>query len=148
MQINVLSLAQTPSVEPLYEQLFAPTKLPGPLTMLADAVWEPVSMTPLMAFTVIVSVWFVLTALVAVAGVIWMLASSGPRLALPVASPVTVDQLQSSASVAGEQSVSGELLHFVLPLSEHVPSVPCKAPRPFMKNEPARAVCFTRMMAY
>src|SRR5262245_12733969 len=52
--------------------------------MLAVAVCGPASIVPLIALTVIVSTWFVLTALVAVAGVIWMLASTQILFALPL----------------------------------------------------------------
>jgi hypothetical protein len=51
-----------------------PTKLPGPLTIAAVA--DPAASVPLSAFTVIVSTWFVPTGLSAVAGVIWMFAST------------------------------------------------------------------------
>ena len=44
----------------------------------------PASMVPPSAFTVIVSTWFVPTALVAVAGVIWMFAFTQTLLALPL----------------------------------------------------------------
>src|SRR5262249_9998725 len=104
MQMNVLSLAQVPAVEPLYEHVGPTTKLPGPLTRVADAVCEPESITPFTALAVIVSVWFVSTALVAVAGVIEMKASSGARLALPVADPVTPVKLHVVAWFAGVQA--------------------------------------------
>ena len=48
--------------------------MPGPDTIDAVAVCEPASIVPLIAFTVIVSTWFVPTGLSAVAGVIWMFA--------------------------------------------------------------------------
>ena len=44
----------------------------------------PASIVPLSALTVIVSMWFVPTAFVAVAGVIWMFASTQVLLALPL----------------------------------------------------------------
>src|SRR5262249_4516867 len=59
---------------PVYVQDGLPTKLPGPDTIEAVAVCGPASIVPLIAFTVIVSTWFVPTALVAVGGVIWMFA--------------------------------------------------------------------------
>ena len=52
--------------------------------MLAVAVCGPASSVPLIALTVIVSTWFVPTALVAVAGVIWMFAFDPDLLALPL----------------------------------------------------------------
>ena len=52
--------------------------------MRAVAVCGPASIVPPSAFTVIVSMWFVLTAFVAVAGVIWMFASTQVLLALPL----------------------------------------------------------------
>jgi hypothetical protein len=55
-------------------QVGEPTKLPGPLTMLAVAV--PAASVPLIALTVIVRTWFVPTAFVAVGGEIWMFAST------------------------------------------------------------------------
>jgi hypothetical protein len=54
-------------------QVGEPTKLPGPLTMLAVAV--PLPSVPLAAATVIVRTWFVPTAFVAVGGAILMFAS-------------------------------------------------------------------------
>ena len=65
-------------------QVGLPTKLPGPLTIEAVAVCVPASIVPPSALTVIVSMWFVPTALVAVAGVIWMFASTHVLLALPL----------------------------------------------------------------
>ena len=65
-------------------QLGLPTKLPGPLTMLAVAVCGPASIVPPRALTVIVSTWFVLTAFVALAGAIWMLAFTQTLLAFPL----------------------------------------------------------------
>ena len=50
--------------------------------MLAVAV--PAASVPLIALTVIVSTWFVPTAFVAVAGVIWMFASTQVLFALPL----------------------------------------------------------------
>ena len=44
----------------------------------------PASIVPLIALTVIVSTWFVPTALVAFAGVIWMFALTQTLLALPL----------------------------------------------------------------
>ena len=44
----------------------------------------PASIVPPNALTVIVSTWFVPTAFVAVAGVIWMFASTQTLLALPL----------------------------------------------------------------
>src|SRR3954451_11855421 len=52
--------------------------------MLAVAVCGPASIVPFSAFTVIVSTWFVPTAFVAFAGVIWMLALTQTLLALPL----------------------------------------------------------------
>src|SRR6478735_8942762 len=52
--------------------------------MEAVAVCGPASMVPLSALTVIVSTWFVFTAFVAFAGVIWMLALTQILLALPL----------------------------------------------------------------
>ncbi len=49
--------------------------------MLAVAVPPPASIVPFTALTVIVSVWFVPTAFVAVAGVIWMFAFTQVLLA-------------------------------------------------------------------
>jgi hypothetical protein len=69
---------------PTYVHWFVPTKLPGPDTMNAVAVCGPASIVPLSAFTVIVSTWFAPTALVAVAGVIWMFASTQVFEALPL----------------------------------------------------------------
>ena len=65
-------------------QVGEPTKLPGPLTIDAVAVCGPASIVPLSALTVIVSTWFVPTGLFAVAGVIWMFASTQTLLALPL----------------------------------------------------------------
>ena len=65
-------------------QVGDPTKLPGPLTIDAVAVCGPGSMVPPGALTVIVNTWFEPVALVAVAGVIWMLAFSQTLLALPL----------------------------------------------------------------
>src|SRR5262245_35556480 len=59
---------------PVYVHVFGPTKLPGPLTIEAVAVCGPPSIVPFRALTVIVSTWFVPTALVAVAGVGWIFA--------------------------------------------------------------------------
>jgi len=56
--------------------VFGPTNEPGPDTIEAVAVCGPASIVPFSAFTVIVSTWFVPTAFVAVAGVIWMFAST------------------------------------------------------------------------
>ena len=50
--------------------MFGPTKLPGPLSIVAVAVCVPASIVPLIAFTVIVSTWFVPTGFVSVAGAI------------------------------------------------------------------------------
>ena len=61
-----------------------PTKLPGPLTIEAVAVCGPASIVPPIALTVIVSTWFVPTAFVAVAGVIWMFAFTQTFCALPL----------------------------------------------------------------
>ena len=61
-----------------------PTNEPGPLTIDAVAVCGPASIVPLIAFTVIVSTWFVPTGLFAFAGVIWMFASTHALLALPL----------------------------------------------------------------
>jgi hypothetical protein len=70
---------------PVYVQvLTSPTKEPGPLTMLAVAVCVPASIVPLIAFTVIVSTWFVPTGFVSSAGVIWMFAFTHVLLALPL----------------------------------------------------------------
>src|SRR3954469_8556401 len=52
--------------------------------MAAVAVCGPASIVPLRALIVIVSTWFVFTAFVSVAGVIWMLASTQILLALPL----------------------------------------------------------------
>ena len=68
----------------MYVQVGEPTKLPGPLTIEAVAVCGPASIVPLIAFTVIVSTWFVPTGLFAVAGVIAMFASTQTLLALPL----------------------------------------------------------------
>jgi hypothetical protein len=57
-----------------------PTKTPGPPSIVAVAV--PAANVPLIAFTVIVSTWFVLTAFVSVAGVIRMFALTQSLLAL------------------------------------------------------------------
>src|SRR5437773_10561133 len=76
-----------------------------------------------------------------------MLASTGARLALPVAVPVTAAKLHVLAWLAGVQTSAGALLHLVLPLSEHVPAVPAKAAAPFMTKEPAMAACLTLMVA-
>src|SRR5262245_4291082 len=69
---------------PVWVQLGLPTKLPGPLQMHAVHVCGPASIVPPSAFTVIVSTWLVPTALVALAGVIWMLALTQTLLALPL----------------------------------------------------------------
>src|SRR5215510_15851850 len=65
-------------------QVGEPTNEPGPLTIEAVAVCGPASIVPFSAFTVIVSTWFVLTAFVSVAGVIWMFAFTQTLLALPL----------------------------------------------------------------
>src|SRR5439155_18526220 len=80
---------------PSYVHEGDPTKLPGPLTIDAVAVCRPGSIVPLRAFTVIVNVWFVPTALVAVWGVIWMLASRVLRSALPTVLAFTAVKRQS-----------------------------------------------------
>src|SRR5262245_43053931 len=67
---------------PVEVQGFGPTNEPGPLTIEAVAVCGPASIGPWIAFTVILSTWFVLTALVSFAGVIWMLALTQTLLAL------------------------------------------------------------------
>ena len=64
-------------------QLGEPTKLPGPLTIDAVAVCGPASIVPPNAVIVIVSVWVVSIELVAVPGVMPMLASTQALLALP-----------------------------------------------------------------
>ena len=65
-------------------QLFGPTKLPGPPTIEAVAVCGPASsrLSP-SALAVMVSTWFVFTAFVAVAGAIWIFASTQALLAFP-----------------------------------------------------------------
>jgi hypothetical protein len=77
---------------PVYEQLGDPTKLPGPLVMLAVAVPPAAPMFALMDVTVIVRVWFVPTALKAVEGVIAIVASAHVLLAGPLlpAKPLVV----------------------------------------------------------
>ena len=62
----------------------AGTKLPGPLTIVAVAVCGPGSIVPPSALMVIVSTWLAPTALVAVAGAIWMFALTQTLLALPL----------------------------------------------------------------
>src|SRR5215467_7118967 len=69
---------------PVYVQEGEPTNEPGPLTIEAVAVCGPASIVPPSALTVIVSTWLVPTALVAVAGVIWMFASTHTLLAFPL----------------------------------------------------------------
>jgi hypothetical protein len=64
-------------------QVFPPTKLPGPDTIDAVAVCGPPSIVPPSAFTVIVSTWFEPISFAAVAGEIWMFASTQFLLALP-----------------------------------------------------------------
>jgi hypothetical protein len=72
-------------------QLGDPTKLPGPLVMLAVAVPPAGSIGKPAELTVIVSVWFVPAALVAVDGVIEIVASPHVLLAGPLlTSPLTV----------------------------------------------------------
>src|SRR5262245_53838934 len=69
--------------------------------MLAVAVPPPAPMVPFTALTVMVSVWFVPTALVPVGGLIWMFASTqvlvaGPLLpAVPSVVRITVPSLVS-----------------------------------------------------
>src|SRR5262249_16157722 len=147
MQMNVLTLAQVPAVETLYEHVGPTTKLPGPLTMVADAVSEPASITPFTALAVMVRVGFVWTAFVAGAGVIEMKASSGARFALPVADPVTPVKLHVVAWFAGVQASSGALLQRVFPLRLQVPAVPFKPDELFMKNDCVMAACFTLIVA-
>src|SRR4051794_6500392 len=59
---------------PVLVQFGEPMNEPGPLTIAAVPVSSPVSMLPFRPLTVMCSVWLVLTAFVAVAGVIWMFA--------------------------------------------------------------------------
>jgi hypothetical protein len=80
--IVTVQLAVAPP--PVYVQLGLPTKLPGPLKMLAVAVCGPASIAPLTALTAIVRTWFVPTGFVAVAGVISMFAFTHVLLALPL----------------------------------------------------------------
>ena len=58
--------------------------MPGPLTIDAVQCAGRRSIVPSIALIVIVSTWFVPTAFVAVAGVIWMFASTQSLLALPL----------------------------------------------------------------
>jgi hypothetical protein len=70
-------------------QLGEPTKLPGPDTIDAVAVFGPASIVPPTAFTVIVNTWFEPIGFAAVAGAMLMFAStnvftaSGPSGATP-----------------------------------------------------------------
>src|SRR5262249_39481573 len=76
-----ISVQRPPPPPPLFPYATLLRSLPGPLPMLAVAVPPPASMVPFTALTVIVSVWFVFTALVAAAGVMWMFASTHVLLA-------------------------------------------------------------------
>src|SRR5215510_11802989 len=81
-----MTTVQVFTAPPAYEQVGDPTKLPGPLTMLAVAV--PAPRIPLIALTVIVSVWFVPTGFVAVGGAIWMFAFTQVLVAFGLFAPV------------------------------------------------------------
>src|SRR5262245_14658987 len=63
--------------------MFGPTNYPRPLPIEALVVCGPASIVPLSALTVIVSTWFVFTAFVAFAGLIWMFAFTHTLFALP-----------------------------------------------------------------
>src|SRR5262245_27468746 len=70
--------------------------------MLAVAVPPVASMVPFTALTVIVRTWFVFTALVAAAGVIWMFASTQVLLAGPLLPAVpSVVRITAPSLVSG-----------------------------------------------
>src|SRR5438105_3924833 len=77
--VDVICTVQSPVVPTVLQVFTAPTKPPGPLTfdavtsVFAGAFVEPV---PSLTFTWTVNVWFVPIGFAAVAGVIWMLAST------------------------------------------------------------------------